>query len=161
MESQSERKRPVGLTLLILTEVILAILGSGSAIALLLSPSGELMGLPLDLLDGTPVDDFTLVGLFFLAFYGVLPSLASYGLLTMKRWSWTDAINKWTGQHWAWTASTLTGVVLLVWIAVEIVLIGFLSDIGGVFQVIFALFGIWILVLAFLPSVRSSTGVQH
>lgn len=157
MENESRRRRPIGLTVLISTEVILAFLGFGSAFALLLSPSGEGMGLPLDLLENTPVGDFTLVGLFFFVFYGIIPSLASYGLITMKMWSWTDYINKWTGQHWAWTASVLTGVTLLVWIAVELVLLGFLSDIGGVLQVIMTLMGVWILTLAFLPSVRSST----
>ncbi len=152
--------RSRGLKLLIATEGVFAFIGFASAFGLLLSPSGSGMGLPLDLLDNTPLGDFTLVGLFFAAFYGVLPTLATYGLLTQKRWRWTDVINRWTGQHWAWTASALLGVVLLLWIAIEIILLGFLSGIGGVLQVLMAALGVWILVLAFRPSVRSSMKLE-
>ena len=125
-----------------------------------MSPSGEGMGLPSDLLDNTPLGDFTLVGLFFAAFYGALPTLATYGLMTRKRWRWTDVINRWTGQHWGWTASAAVGVTLLVWIVVEVALLGVLSGIGGVLQAAMAALGVWMLVLAFLPSVRSSMKLE-
>jgi len=160
MNKDSSKRRPRALTALIATEGVFALAGFASAFGLLLSPSGKGMGLSLDLLDNTPLDDFTLVGLFFLAFYGVLPTLATYGLLTMKRWRWTDVINRWTGQHWAWTASAAEGVILLVWIAVEMALLGFLSGIGGVLQVAMAALGVWMLALAFLPSVRSCTKLE-
>lgn len=159
MMSMSEgptRSRPAALTILIVTEVTFAIVGFGSAFGLLSSPSGEGMGLSLDLLDSTPVGDFTLVGLFFLVFYGILPTVAAYGLITGRRWRWTNAVNKWTGQHWAWTASVALGMILLMWIAVELRMLGFLNGIGGALQVIMTVVGIWILALAMLPSVRSA-----
>lgn len=127
---------------------------------LILSPSGKAMGLDHDLLNNTPVGDFTLVGLYFLAFFGLLPTLAIYGLLTRRRWRWTDAANKWTGQHWAWTASAAVGVMLLVWIVVELSLLGFLSGIGGALQIIMSVLGVWILALCMLPSVRNSTKLK-
>ncbi|UCE80895.1 MAG: hypothetical protein JSV94_00140 [Methanobacteriota archaeon] len=160
MNRDSSKRRPRALKLLIATEGLFALLGFASAFGLLSSPSGEGMGLPPDLLDNTPLGDFTLVGLFFVAFYGVLPTLATYGLLTRKRWRWTDVINRWTGQHWGWTASAAVGVILLLWIAVEIVLLGVLSEIGGVLQAAMAALGVWMLLLAFLPSVRSSTKLE-
>lgn len=156
MNNLPSEGRPRALRLLIATEGVFALVGFASAFGLLLSPSGEGMGLPLDLLDSTPLGDFTLVGVFFVVFYGVLPTLATYGLLTRKRWRWTDVVNRWTGQHWGWTASAAVGVILLLWIAVEIVLLGVLSGIGGVLQAAMAAWGLWMLVLAFLPSVRSS-----
>ena len=150
-----ERKeRPATLKILTATMAIFAVIGYGSAFALILSPSGEAIGLPSDLLDNAPVRDFTLVGLYFLAFFGILPTLATYGLITMKRWGWTDTMNKWTGQHWAWTASAASGVLLLLFIGVEVAILGVLSGIGAVLQVVMSLVGIWIMVLAFLPSVR-------
>lgn len=156
MGEESSRSKPAALTILIATELIFAILGFGSAFGMLSSPSGKGMGLSQDLLENTPVGDFTLVGLFFLAFYGVLPTVAVYGLITKKRWRWTDVVNKWTGQHWAWTASVALGIVLLLWIVVELSMLGFLSGIGGVLQVIMTVVGIWILALTMLPSVKSS-----
>jgi len=156
MNHESGRKRALMLKLLIATMAVFTVTGFASAFGLLLSPSGEGMGLSLDLLENTPVGDFTLVGLFFLVFYGVLPALATYGLLTKKRWRWTDVINRWTGQHWAWTASAAVGVILLLWIAAEIMLLGILSGIGFVLQVAMTALGVWILGLAMLPSIRSS-----
>lgn len=142
--------------ILIATNVIFAPMGYGAALELLLSPSGKGMGLSLDLLENTPVGDFTLVGLFFLAFYGILPTVATYGLLTKARWHWTDAINGWTGQHWSWTASAALGVILLLWIAVELAILGFLSGLGGILQIMMSALGVWILALCMLPMVRSN-----
>jgi len=147
--------RPAALKALFVTEAVFAFVGFMSGYALLSSPSGEGLGISLDLLENTPVGDFTLVGLFFVAFYGVLPALGAYGLWTRKRWRWTDAINRWTGQLWGWTASAAVGVTLFVWIGVEVTLLGFLSGIGGALQVGMTLLGILILALAFRPSVRS------
>lgn len=160
MDKSLTSPKPAAVRILIATEAVFAIAGFASAFGLVFSPSGKGMGLSLDLLDNTPVGDFTLVGLFFLAFYGVLPTLAAYGLLTKKRWRWTDVVNRWTGQHWAWTASVVVGAMLLLWIAVEIALLGFLSGIGGILQVVMAVLGVWILALAFLPSVRSQTKLE-
>lgn len=144
------------LKVLIATIAIFTVVGFASAFGLLLSPSGTGMGLSLDLLENTPVGDFTMVGLFFFAFYGMLPAVSTYGLLTKKRWHWTDTINRWTGQHWAWTGSAAVGVILVLWIVVEIMLVGVLSGIGFALQVGMTALGVWILALAMLPSVRSS-----
>jgi hypothetical protein len=160
MNHESGRKRPAVVKVLIATMVIFTVMGFASALGLLLSPSGKGMGLSLDLLENTPLGDFTMVGLFFLAFYGVLPALATYGLLTKKRWRWTDVINRWTGQHWAWTASAAVGVILFLWIALEIALLGVLSGIGFVLQVAMTALGAWILALAMVPSVRSSMKLE-
>lgn len=159
MNSDTTGSRPAALKALIVTEAIFAFLGFASGFLLLLSPSGKAMGLSLDLLENTPVGDFALVGLFFIAFYGLLPSLAVYGLLTKKRLRLTESLDRWTGQHWAWTASVAEGLIMLLWIGVELVLLGFLSGVGGVLQVIITCLGLLILGLAARPSVRSSMKV--
>lgn len=133
--------------------------GFVSGIVLLASPSGEGMGLQ-DLRDDLPVADFTLVGLFFVTSYGVLPSVAAYGLWTKKRWRWTDPFNRWTGQHWAWTASAALGIIMLVWIAAETYFLGVLTGIGGALQAIISLLGLAILALVLLPSVRDGMRLE-
>jgi hypothetical protein len=150
----------MALKVLIATEGIFAFLGFMSGFFLLFSPSGKAMGLSLDLLKNTPVGDFALVGLFFVAFYGLLPAKAAYGLWTQRRWRWSDVLDKWTGQHWAWTASAALGIILVVWIVAEVILLGFLSGIGGVLQVGMTALGLFVLALVMLPSVRSSTKVE-
>ncbi len=146
--------RPGALKALVVIEVVFAIVGFMSGYGLLSSPSGEGIGLSQDLLEDAPVGDYTLVGLWFVAFYGVLPILAAYGLWSRKRWSWTDPLNAWTGQNWAWTLTTALGVILLLWIGLELVFVGPLGGIGGAMQAIITVLGLLILGLVTRPSVR-------
>ena len=157
MTEAARKARPAVIYVLIALEALLAFLGFFSGISFLLSPSGESHGMDTSILEGTPVGDFTLVGLFFVVAYGVLPILAIYGLWKLPRWRWTDAINKWTKQNWAWTATAATGIILIVWIAVEVALIGSPDGFPRFLQVMMTLLGIVILALAMLPRVRSFT----
>ena len=151
------KSRPVAVIVLIALEVLLAVLGFASGITFLLDPSGGTHGMDTAMLETTPIGDFTLVGLFFVTCYGILPILAVCGLWKLPRWRWTDAVNKWTGQNWAWTATAVTGVILILWIVVEILLIGSPNGFPRFLQAMMTLFGIVILALAMLPRVRAFT----
>jgi hypothetical protein len=151
------KSRLVAVWMLIALEVLLAALGFASGITFLVDPSAKAHGMERTLLQTTPIRDFTLVGLFFVACYGILPSLAVYGLWRLPRWRWTDVVNKWTSLNWAWTATAATGVILIVWIAVEIMLIGSPNGLPRFLQAMMALLGIVILALATLPRVRAYT----
>jgi len=146
--------RPATLKTLVAMELFFAFVGLMSGLTLLSSPSGEGLGLSQDLLEDTPVGDYMLVGLFFVVAYGILPSVTAYGLWTRRRWGWTDPLNSWTGHHWAWTASAALGILLMVWIGVEILLVGVLEGIGGTLQVIITLLGLAVLALTASPSLR-------
>ncbi len=105
----------------------------------------------------TPIRDFAPVGLFFVVCYGLLPCFATYGLWRLPRGRWTDMFNAWTGQNWAWTATTATGVILIVWIVVEVSLIGSPIGLPRFLQVTMALMGAVIVALAMLPRTRVFT----
>jgi len=151
------RSRPAAIYVLIALEALLAFLGFASGMTFLADPSGEAHDMDTSVLEGTPVGDYALVGLFFVTFYGILPILAIYGLWKLPRWRWTDAVNKWTGQNWAWTATVATGVILIVWIVVEVMLIGSPDGFPRFLQVMMTLLGIVILALAMLLRVRAFT----
>jgi hypothetical protein len=148
------KSKPVAVCVLIALEALLALLGFASGMTFLVDPSGEAHDMDLSVLEGTPVGDYTLVGLFFVTFFGIMPVLAAYGLWKLPRWRWTDAVNKWTGQNWAWTATSATGVILMLWIAVEVMLIGSPEGFPRFLQVMMTLLGIVILALAMLPRMR-------
>ena len=147
--------RPVPILLIIALEVILAILGFFSGITFLQDPSGGTHGMDTSILVRTPISNFTPVGLFFVACYGVLPSLAIYGLWKLPRWRWTDAFNKWTRKNWAWTATVVIGIILIVWIAVEVALIGSPIGLPRFLQIAMAGLGSILIALAMLPRVRT------
>ena len=152
--------RSVTVLLIIVLEVTLAILGVFSGITFLQDPSGETHGMDTSILVTTPISDFAPVGLFFVVCYGILPSLAVYGLWKLPRWRWTDAFNKWTKQNWAWTATVAIGVILIVWIVVEVALIGSPIGLPRFLQVTMALLGVVFIALAMIPHVRTYTKSQ-
>jgi hypothetical protein len=149
--------KPVSVKILIALEAILAFFGFASGFQFIRDPSGGTHDMETSILEGTPVGDFLLVGLFFVICYGILPVLIIYGLWRLPRWRWTDAVNRWTGQNWAWTGAATTGVALIVWIIVEIYYIGSPEGFPRFLQVTFAALGAVMLILAFLPRTRAYT----
>lgn len=147
--------RPVSVKALIALEAILAFFGFASGSQFIRDPSGGTHDMDTSILEGTPVGDFLLVGLFFVTCYGILPILVIYGLWKLPRWSWTDPINKWTGQNWAWTGAAATGVILIAWIIVEVYYIGSPEGFPRFLQVTFAVLGAVILILALLSRTRT------
>jgi len=154
MTEAASRRRPIAVIVLIVSQAILAFLGFFSGFQFIRDPTGGTHDMDTSILEGTPVGDFFLVGLLFVTAYGILPILAIYGLWKLPRWRWTDVINKWTGQNWAWTAATATGVVLIIWIAVEVLYIGSPEGFPRFLQVMMTIMGFVILMLAMLPRVK-------
>jgi hypothetical protein len=130
--------------------VLLVILGLPSGIALMTDPSGEGVGLPSNVLDDLPVDDYLLVGIFLVVVYGILPMIVVYGLWSRPKWHWTDFLSRLTGEHWSWTGTLVLGMVQVLWIAAQSVYLGF----GHVYQWIILLNGIGMIGLSMVPSVR-------
>jgi hypothetical protein len=147
--------RPFAIMVLTALLAILAFLGFFSGAMFLLDPSGGTHGMSTSILESTPVDDFTLVGLFLVITYGILPVLTIVGLWTLSRWRWTDPINRWAVQNWAWSTAIAIGIILVIWIVVEIALIGSPTGFPRFLQVVMGLLGVVIIALAMLPSVRS------
>lgn len=146
--------KPVSVKALIVLEAVLAFFGFASGSQFIRDPSGGTHDMETSILEGTPVGDFLLVGVFFVTCYGILPVLIVYGLWKLPRWRWTDVINARTGQNWAWTAAAATGAILIAWIVVEVYYIGSPEGFPRFLQVTFAMFGAVMLTLAFLPRTR-------
>lgn len=78
--------------------------------ALVVAPSGRLVGLSREPLATTPVGDFLLPGLVLLVAFGATPAVVCYGLAARRPWARRGAV--------------AVGLALLVWILVEAV-VGF------------------------------------
>jgi hypothetical protein len=133
--------------------ILLFFLGLGGLVsgALLFSaPDGSLIGMPKTYLEGSPFPDFLVPGIILFLFVGVYQVFVGYGLLKRPAWQWPEKINPLRRYHWAWTASWAAGVILLIWIAVETVLLGYIS----LLQPIILVWGIVLIVLTLLPATR-------
>jgi hypothetical protein len=133
--------------------VLLFFIGIGALISgsmLFAAPDGHLLQFPVDQLEGSPFSNYLIPGIVLFTLVGVFPVFVGYGLLRQPGWTWPDAINPSKKMHWAWTAAWAVGVIMLIWIVVETLSLGYISFL----QPAIAIYGIIIIVLDLLPSVR-------
>jgi len=102
-------------------------------------PSGELLQMPLSMLAGSPFNTFLIPGIILLIILGIFPMIIFYGLLKRRIWAWTGAL--------------AVGIALIIWIGVEIWMIGYHSE--PPLQLIYGLLGLILLGLVTLPSVHN------
>jgi len=88
----SVRGRPISFWLLLLLLGQLSVRALAGGTALLVSPSGELVGLPTGPLNNAPIENFLLPGLALFLVFGLGSSVVCYGLYTRRRWAWSGAI---------------------------------------------------------------------
>lgn len=118
-----------------------ALSGIFGGFALVWDPSGALLRMPLSLLDGSPFEDYLFPGLILLLVLGFLPLLVVYGL--------------WLRRGWSWTGALLVSLALLVWIGVEIAMVGYHGE--PPLQLVYGITGLAMLLLALLSPVRRYT----
>lgn len=141
------KHKPIGLYLLILLLAVQSLGGVFGGISLIASPSGAIMQMHPSMLAGSPFADFLIPGLILLLALGVLPGILVYALIRRPNWRWFGIFNIYRGVHWAWTYSLYLGIMLVIWILVEIVWIEY-----DLLQTIFGLFGVAIIILTLLPA---------
>ena len=120
----------------------LLVLQGLSAIAggtgLTLDPTGSEVGLDPNWLDGSPFADYLVPGVILLVVLGVGPLAVAFGLLRRARWSWA-------GSLWV-------GLALVIWIAVQVAVVGYIPR--PPLQLAYGLLGLAILGTALLAPVR-------
>jgi hypothetical protein len=132
--------KPSAIYGLIILELIIAILGIASGYSLLSDPSGK--GLGLDVVrDRIPFQNLTLLGLWFVGPYGVLPASLAFGL--------------WTGRDWAWRPALILAVIEVIWVIVQIPMVG-----PSVLQAFIGSIALLTIYLLYRPSVKNYLGVQ-
>lgn len=132
---------------------LLAFLGLGAiggGGVLILSPSGELMGMPLSLLDHSPFISFLIPGIVLFTFLGLGPFLLIFALLKKPESSFAEMLNCFNDMHWSWTFSIYMAFILIIWIQVQMVFIKAVSWLHA-FYIFLALL---ILFVCLLPGLR-------
>lgn len=138
---------------------LLGLLGLGGlygGAAMLADPSGRLIQLDM-VLPLLPVPDYRLPGAFLLVAMGLLPLGLAYGAARLPQWRWANALTAWSGQHWAWLGAMALAVALMLWLAIQALLIGFRWPI----QYITMANGILIMLVALLPISQRSMALDR
>jgi hypothetical protein len=131
-------KRPASLYALVLLMGFQGLSGVAGGFGLAADPTGRVVGVPDEWLAGSPFSSYLIPGLVLLTVLGLVPLAIAYGL--------------WSRRTWSLAASVLVGLALLVWLAVEIAVIGYQSR--PPLQLVYGVVGTAILLLALRPSVR-------
>lgn len=136
---QTQQSRPITVYLLMAALLFQGLSGVVGGIGLVSDPSGGSLGFPVSWLDGSPFTDYLIPGLVLLIMLGIIPLIVLYGL--------------WKRLYWGWLGALLVGVALIIWIGVEILIIGYQPQ--PPLQLIYGILGLIIVILALLPGVRS------
>ena len=133
--------------------ILLTLLGIGAVVGggiLIISPGGELMGIPISILEKSPFKSFLFPGFLLFLILAVAPLFIVYGLITKRENKLAEFINYFKDMHWAWTFSIYTAFALVIWIQLEIV---FLSAIHWL-HTFYIFLALAIIFSALLPKVR-------
>ncbi|MFC1785469.1 hypothetical protein ACFL0J_07585 [Candidatus Neomarinimicrobiota bacterium] len=144
-------KKPKLLLILIFLVFFQAISGLAGGFGLTFSPSGESIQMPLSLLDNTPFTNFFIPGLFLLIFLGVFPILLGYAMVKEPNWNWANKFNVYKKYHYLWTYSLYLGLMLILWINIQMYMLGG----GNILQFIYGMLGTLIIIIALSPQVMN------
>lgn len=88
--------------------------GVAGGVGLIADPGGTAIGIPLAWLQGSPFTSYLVPGVVLLTVLGIGPLVVAYGL--------------WTSRSWSAVAALAIGAALLVWIAVQIAVVGYQAE---------------------------------
>ena len=128
----------------------LSAIGGGSA--LIISPSGKLLGgLPLSILDHSPFANFLIPGIILFLVLGIFPVIIIFSLMKKTTSPLAEKFNLFSDMHWAWSFSIYIAFALIIWIQVETI---FIQGVGWL-QTFYMLYAIPLIIIALLPQTRN------
>ncbi len=133
---------------------LLAFLGLGAIWgggALVVSPSGEFLKMPIHIIEGTIFSNFLIPGLFLFSILGVIPVILVFALLKKPKAKLAEKINFFKDMHWTWTFCIYIGFILIMWIQLEMLIINAVHWV----HTFYVFIGIAIVFFALLPEVRN------
>jgi len=87
--------------------------------------------------------------------FGIGSLVVGFGMVRRWRWRWLGLLERWTGEHWSWTATLAIGFAHMAWIGLELIYLPSYSWL----QAIYGAVGIALFAMPWLPAVRRSLRV--
>ena len=118
-------EKPSRILICLLAFLGIGALGGGGA--LVLSPDGSLIGLPLFLLAKSPFHSFFVPGILLFVVLGIFPGLLIIALVKKPPSSLAERVNLFTDMHWSWSFAVYTAFALIIWIQLEMMFLDAIS----------------------------------
>jgi hypothetical protein len=154
MISRSRKPEIYFLVFLVAIESVAALYGG---IGLITDPSGSSLHLELKYLKGSIFNNYMIPGLVLFFLLGLMPLSMIYPLLFKPKLPLMNIFNIYSGYYWAWTYTLYCAIMLIIWINIQFLYIGAVSDL----QSYVGLFGVLILIVTLIPRVRRHYKVQR
>lgn len=134
--------------------ILLAFLGLGAIFGggvLIISPSGELFGMPLSMLANSPFNNFLVPGIILFTVLGIAPVGVTIALIKKPEYKFAELFNFYKDMYWAWTYCIYIAFALIIWIQIEMT---FLRAVHWSHS-LYIFLAVAILFVALLPQVRN------
>ncbi len=102
------------------------------------------------MLKNPPFHDFLIPGLFVFIVLGIFPIIIFFVLIKKTKFNLADKINLYKKYHWSWTFSYYLGILLVLWINMQLIFLKEFSIIHCVYSMICGL----IILITLLPSTK-------
>jgi len=119
-------------------------------ISLMNDPSGNTIKLPITLLEGTIFSSYLIPGIILFLLLGFFPLFLIFPLIFKPNWPIINGLNIYKSYHWAWTYTLYMAIMLIIWINIQMMILGT----GSIIQGAYGLYGVFILLLTLLPGVK-------
>jgi hypothetical protein len=132
----------------------MAFLGLGAVaggVALIISPSGDLLKMPLSLIEKSPFRSYLIPGIILFSVLGLIPCLLVLALIKKPTSIVAEQFNFFKDMHWSWTFSIYTSFALIIWLQIEMQILQSVSLIHTFFMFL----AIAIIFVALLPQIRN------
>jgi hypothetical protein len=140
-------KPPIETYFLIALLIFLGLGGIYGGISLILDSTGQQLHLNIVEYFNYPFKSFLFPGILLLLFLGIIPLLLVFPLLKKPSINWAEVFNIYPRRHWSWTYTLFLGIFLILWVNVQIWMIGYQSSI----QILQSMYGLAIIFFCLLP----------
>ena len=143
-------KATINIHIFLLAFLGISAIGGGGA--LIISPSGKLLGgLPLSILEHSPFINFLIPGIILFLVLGIFPWLVVYSLIKRPINKLAERLNFFKDMYWAWSFSIYIAFALIIWLQTEMY---FLQAVA-LLHTFYMFYAIIIIFVVLLPKVRN------
>ena len=134
--------------------VLLFFLGMGAIFGgtvFIISPSGELFGMPLSMLNNSRFKNFLIPGIILFLVLGLAPVAIAIALIKKPVNRVLEAFNLYKDMHWTWTYTIYIAFALIIWIQIQMMIIQAVDWLHTFYMFL----AVVIIFVALLPAVRN------